>query len=191
MVRKKQTTQSRTVENAQPVPANLSMLIGDDENDEEMEMEQALHQARNNMTLEERRGIRTDLGEGRTVMYTPPDDAEWHYHWANDEATSGQSRVAQMQRIGYNIVLQHELPAGFQEIAESKTGSDNVSVSGGLELHAGETAQGQPMKSVLMRIPQHLHQLDKQLREEKVRELESEITGRTEEEGMYGAIKLS
>jgi hypothetical protein len=157
---------------------------------EETVSSEALHASRTQMTLEERRGIRTDLGEGRNVMYTPPDDDEWHYHWANDNQQSGMSRIKQMTQMGYEVVQPSMLPAHFREVAESKTGSDNVSISGGLELHAGTDAQGQPMKTVLMRIPKHYHDLDKALREEKVLELESQITGQADGDGMYGDIKL-
>ena len=154
------------------------------------DMEATLHEARKAMTLDERRAIRTDLGEGRTVMFTPPDDDEWHYHWANDTLASGQSRIRALQNIGYTIVQLGDLPKTYQEVAESKLFSDNVSLSGGLELHAGSDAQNQPMKVVLMRIPQESHRLDKQLREERNLGLESQITGQTDESGLYGDIKL-
>lgn len=134
--------------------------------------------------LKERRAERTDLGSMRDVMRTPEIEG-FVVRWVNDEFKGGVNRIGRLKSLGWVLVDENTESDAPTNVTES-----NVSLGTGTELIAGTTAEGKPMRAVLMMIDRDIYEADQQLKEESIREIEDGIFELQKEEGMYGAVNV-
>ncbi len=135
--------------------------------------------------IAERRKVRNDLGSNRNVMITPKIPG-LVTRWVNDEVVGGKSRVQQFLDKGWEVYDEPDVVVG-----EMSAVNPNVSLGSGGELLVGKTSDNKPLKAVLMCIDEQIYELDQQLKEEELKAKENSIMAESDQEGLYGNIKIN
>ena len=105
----------------------------------------------------------------------------FHLHWMR----GSPERIAQAQRAGYEFVLDEEVQLNNNVLGSPVEESGNTDLGSRVSMIAGggaSTADGQPMRLFLMKIPEEWYLEDQKLMEDKSANLAQTLS-----QGMIGA----